>query len=107
MRLAAGERWRYQPPAGHDVAWTHVHRGELRVAGERLQGELAVFDESGSAIDFTAEGDTDFIVGSAVKHPHDLVLGYYSVHTSPDALQRGEAEIARIGRQLRADGRIR
>jgi len=107
VRLAAGERWRYQPPAGHDVAWTHVHRGGLLVAGDRLQGELAVFDESNSAIDFTAEGDTDFIVGSAVKHPHDLVLGYYSVHTSPEALQRGEAEIARLGRQLRADGRIR
>lgn len=107
VRLAAGERWRYQPPAGHDVAWTHVHRGALHVAGERLQGELAVFEESAGAIDFTAEGDTDFIVASAVKHPHDLVLGYYSVHTSPAALQRGEAEIARIGRQLRSDGRIR
>lgn len=107
VHLAPGERWRYQPPAGHDVAWTHVHRGELLVAGERLEGELAVFEASESAIEFTAKGDTDFIVGSAVKHPHDLVLGYYSVHTSPAALQRGEAEIARIGRQLRADGRIR
>ena len=107
VHLASGERWHYQPPAGHDVAWTHVHRGELLVAGERLEGELAVFEESDSAIEFTAKGDTDFIVGSAVKHPHDLVLGYYSVHTSPAALQRGEAEIARIGRQLRADGRIR
>lgn len=107
VRLAAGERWRYQPPEDHDVAWTHVHRGGLVVAGDRLQDELAVFEESASAIDFTAEGDTDFIVGSAVKHPHDLVLGYYSVHTSPEALQRGEAEIARIGRQLRSDGRIR
>jgi redox-sensitive bicupin YhaK (pirin superfamily) len=107
VHLSAGERWRYQPPAGHDVAWTHVHRGGLLVAGERLQGELAVFEESESALEFTAQGDTDFIVGSAVKHPHDLVLGYYSVHTSTEALQRGEAEIARIGRQLRADGRIR
>lgn len=105
--LSAGERWRYQPPAGHVVAWTHVHRGGLLVAGERLQGELAVFEESESALEFTAQGDTEFIVGSAVKHPHDLVLGYYSVHTSTEALQRGEAEIARIGRQLRADGRIR
>lgn len=107
VHLAPGERWRYQPPAGHDVAWTHVHRGGLLVAGERLQGELAVFEESQSALEFAADGDTDFIVGSAVKHPHDLVLGYYSVHTSAEALQRGEAEIARIARQLRADGRIR
>jgi redox-sensitive bicupin YhaK (pirin superfamily) len=107
VHLAAGERWRYQPPAGHDVAWTHVHHGALLVSGDRLQGELAVFEESDNALEFSAEGETDFIVGSAVKHPHDLVLGYYSVHTSPEALQRGEAEIARIGRQLRADGRIR
>lgn len=106
VHLSAGERWRYQPPAGHDVAWTHVHRGGLLVAGERLQDELAVFEESEGALEFTAQGDAEFIVGSAVKHPHDLVLGYYSVHTSTEALQRGEAQIARIGRQLRADGRI-
>jgi hypothetical protein len=36
-------------------------------------------------------------LGSAVKHPHDLVLGYYSVHTSKAALAQGEAEIQRIG----------
>jgi hypothetical protein len=66
-----------------------------------------VFEESQSALEFAADGDTDFIVGSGVRHPHDLVLGYYSVHTSTAALQRGEAEIARIGRQLRADGRVR
>jgi hypothetical protein len=35
-----------------------------------------------------------------VKHPHDLVLGYYSVHTSAKALAAGEAEIRRIGERL-------
>jgi redox-sensitive bicupin YhaK (pirin superfamily) len=107
VHLGAGEHWRYQPPAGHVVAWTHVHQGALLVAGERLQGELAVFEESEDALEFTAHGDTDFIVGSAVKHPHDLVLGRYSVHTSSDALRQGEAEIARVGRKLVASGRIR
>jgi len=34
------------------------------------------------------------------------VLGYYSVHTNTDALKRGEANIARIGRQLIAEGRL-
>ena len=43
------------------------------------------------------EGDTAFVLGSAVKHPHDLVLGHYSVHTSQAALAEGEAEIRRIG----------
>lgn len=36
-----------------------------------------------------------------------LFLGNYSVHTSAEALRRGEDEIRRIGRQLRADGTLR
>jgi len=47
-----------------------------------------------------------FVLGSAIKHPHPLVLGYYSVHTSEKALAQGEAEISRIGRQLRERGRL-
>jgi len=42
------------------------------------------------------------VLGSAAKHPHELVLGYYSVHTSKATLEQGEAEIRRIGAQLRA-----
>jgi len=70
------------------------------------KGELAVFEESSGAIEFVVHGDAAFILGSAIKHPHDLVLGYYSVHTHPEALEKGEANIARIGRQLSAAGRI-
>lgn len=69
-------------------------------------GEMAVFEESNQAIEFTALQDTAFMLGSAAKHPHDLVTGYYSVHTSHAALQQGEAGIARIGQQLRAEGRL-
>jgi hypothetical protein len=53
-----------------------------------------------------ADGATSFVFGSAIKHPHPLVLGNYSVHTSAETLRRGEAEIRRIGQRLRADGRI-
>ena len=53
-----------------------------------------------------AEGATSFVFGAAIKHPHPLVLGYYSVHTSREALARGEAEIDRIGERLRAEGRV-
>ncbi len=67
-------------------------------------GELAVFEESDQAIDLVAQGDTSFVLGSAVKHPHDLVLGSYSVHTSTAALTQGEAEIQRIGANLRHEG---
>jgi hypothetical protein len=65
-----------------------------------------VFEESGEAIDFTAQGDTAFVLGSAVKHPHELVMGYYSVHTSRAALAQGEAEIQRIGMRLKEEGRL-
>ncbi|HWZ48300.1 MAG TPA: pirin family protein, partial [Herbaspirillum sp.] len=74
--------------------------------GTALQKELAVFEESTAILDFVAEGDTEFVLGSAVKHPHDLVLGYYSVHTDADALARGEAGIERIREQLEANRRL-
>ena len=74
---------------------------------EALQaGELAVFEESSEPISFHAETEVEFVVGSAVKHPHDLVLGYYSVHTSAAALREGEARIGQIGNRLRAEGRL-
>jgi redox-sensitive bicupin YhaK (pirin superfamily) len=106
VRLDDGEHWRYTPPAGHTVAWVAVHAGRLDAGGSVDAGELAVFDESGEAIDFVAHGDTAFVLGSAVKHPHELVMGYYSVHTSQAALAQGEAEIQRIGARLRQERRV-
>jgi len=64
------------------------------------------FQHSQEPISFVAVQDTDFVFGSAVQHPHDLVLGYYSVHTNEAALQQGETRIQEIGQGLRADGRI-
>ena len=104
--LRDGERWRYTPPGGHAVAWVAVNAGRLDAGGPVGTGELAVFEESGEAIDFVAHGDTAFVLGSAAKHPHELVTGYYSVHTSKAALAQGEAEIRRIGARLRQEGRL-
>jgi redox-sensitive bicupin YhaK (pirin superfamily) len=106
VRLKDGERWRYAPPEGHTVAWLAVDQGDLRSPAPIRAGELAVFEESESAIELEADGDTSFVLGSAIKHPHPLVLGYYSVHTSEAALAQGEAEINRIGQRLRAAGRL-
>jgi redox-sensitive bicupin YhaK (pirin superfamily) len=106
VRLKAGERWRYEPPRNHTVAWIAVHQGAVSTPATVVKGEIAVFEESNGVIEFEAQGDTGFILGSAIKHPHDLVLGYYSVHTNPAALEAGEANIARIGRQLKAEGRL-
>jgi redox-sensitive bicupin YhaK (pirin superfamily) len=106
VRLKDGERWRYVPPAGHTVAWVAVHEGQLDAGGLVRTGELGVFDRSTEAIDFVARGDAAFVLGSAAMHPHELVTGSYSVHTSHAALAQGEAEIRRIGMRLRQEGRL-
>jgi len=102
-----GERWTYHPPRGHTVAWVAVHEGVLRTSSAIPSGEIAIFEPSEESIDFVAEGKTGFVLGSAAKHPHDLVLGNYSVHTSTEALREGEAEIRRIGQELRANGTLK
>ena len=104
VQLKAGQTWRYQPPAGHDVAWIALASGGLAVPGPVEAGELVAFDKSNQAIDIRAEADSEFVLGSAASHPHDLVLGYYSVHTSPDALETGERRIAEIQTRLRQEG---
>jgi redox-sensitive bicupin YhaK (pirin superfamily) len=106
VRLKDGETWRYVPPAGHRVAWLAVDEGRVRADVSVWHGQVAVFAESEEPIELRAQGDTSFIFGSAVKHPYPLVLGDYSVHSSAEALARGEAEIERIGRRLEAEGRL-
>ena len=106
VSLKAGERWTYEPPDHYRVGWAAVNRGRLRTPEALGAAELAVFEESVDPVDFHAETDVEFVVGSAVKHPHDLVLGYYSVHTSAAALRDGEARIQEIASGLRAEGRM-
>ena len=96
VSLEHGERWTYQPPKGHTVAWVAVHDGVLQAASAIPSGEIAVFEPSSAPVDFVAESKTGFVLGSAAKHPYELALGNYSVHTSPEALRRGETEIRRV-----------
>ncbi len=57
-------------------------------------------------MEFEALTDVEFVLGSAAPHEHDLVSGYNSVHTSPDALRDGEAHIASIKERLVQEGRL-
>lgn len=98
VRLRANERWTFSPPEAHGVAWVAVHKGRLHVSGVVLEREMAVFAEGHSPIDLRADGETELVIGSAAKHPHPLVCGSYSVHTSDAALVRGEAGIEAVGR---------
>jgi redox-sensitive bicupin YhaK (pirin superfamily) len=107
VQLKDGQHWRYMPPTGHTVAWVAVNEGDLWTPETVAAGTLAVFEEFEGAIDFIANRETSFVLGSAIKHPHALVTGYYSVHTNRNALDRGEAEIRRIGARLLASGRLR
>jgi redox-sensitive bicupin YhaK (pirin superfamily) len=103
VSLQPGQRWTYRPPKGHDVGWVAVHEGAIGTPFVISAGEMAVFEPSEQSIDFVAHGNTGFVIGSAAKHPHDLVLGNYSVHTSAGALRKGEQEIRRIGLRLRGE----
>src|ERR1700677_2893545 len=107
VQLQAGERWNYRPPAGHDVAWLAVSQGEVRVGEHVSAGELVVFEESAADLAIQAGSAARLVLGSGVKHPHELVTGRYSVHTSGAALRAGEREIRRIGSQLAAAGILR
>lgn len=107
VKLGAGELWTYTPDMNHQVAWLAVASGSLR-AGETVSiGELVVFADSNQAIQIYAETDAAFVIGSAARHPHDLWLGSYSVHTSKERLLQGETEIRRLGVELRDQGRFR
>jgi redox-sensitive bicupin YhaK (pirin superfamily) len=107
VQLAAGERWTYRPPLGHEVLWLALSQGSIRTTDLVSAGELVIFEESGADLEVEARTAARFVLGSAVKHPHPLVTGYYSVHTSPASLFAGESEIKRIGGQWAAAGVIR
>lgn len=107
VRLKAGEHWHFQPNPNETVAWMALHQGATTLPGSLVAGDLAIFEESEHAIDVVAQDDVGFVIGTAIKHPHPLVMGNYSVHTNAQALAQGEAQIARIGQQLRVAGRLK
>ena len=107
VQLKAGERWRYQPPAEHTVLWVAVGMGSILIPDDELQqGELAAFNPSNAAIEFETRTDAEFVLGSAVPHDYDLILGSHSVHTTAKALREAEARIATIQARLVQEGRL-
>jgi redox-sensitive bicupin YhaK (pirin superfamily) len=106
VRLKPGERWRYQPPAGHTVLWTAVGKGSILVPDELQQGELVAFTTSSAMLEFEAQSEAEFVLGSAVPHNYDLVLGSHSVHTSVEALREAEMRISEIQTRLIGQGRL-
>jgi redox-sensitive bicupin YhaK (pirin superfamily) len=106
VHLKAGETWRFEPPAGHTVAWVAVGEGTLTAPDRMSTGDLVVFDASGGSVTFEADTDTAFVLGSGVQHPYDLFMGPYSVHTSAEALHQGQWGIRQRAQLLRQQGRL-
>jgi redox-sensitive bicupin YhaK (pirin superfamily) len=106
VRLRAGESWRYQPAVDHAVGWIALSTGRVLVPETVEAGELAIFEPSNDAIDIHAEAETEFVLGSAAPHAHDLVLGPYSVHTSAATLRAGERRLTEIQQRLQSEGRL-
>lgn len=106
VNLRAGERWTYHPPAGHTVAWLALAKGSLSASSRIETGEMAIFEQGDASIALEALSDEGavFVLGSAVPHPYPLHLGYYSVHTSAQALAAGELRIAELGQKLKEAG---
>ena len=84
----------------HTLGWVSLGTGRIRVPESVEAGELAIFEPSTDAIDFHAVADTEFVLGSAAPHAHDLVLGQYSVHTSAAALRSAERRLNEIQHRL-------
>jgi redox-sensitive bicupin YhaK (pirin superfamily) len=106
VRLKAGERWIYEPPTSHTVLWTAVASGTVSVADELRQGDLVAFEPSSEAVEFEARTDAEFVLGSAVPHNYDLVLGSHSVHTTPAALRDAQAHLSALRTRLVQEGRL-
>jgi redox-sensitive bicupin YhaK (pirin superfamily) len=107
VTLKPGERWTYEPPAGHVIAWVALGNGAVLTEGERLsRGELVLFENSETPITFegAAGVGATFVLGSAVPHRYPLHLGSYSVHTSAEALAAGERHIRELQQRLESTG---
>ena len=83
-----------------------AQQGALDVGGTTLKRELGLFEEGNGALEFRAEGDCAFLLGSAARHGHDLVLGSQSARTHEAALAAVAARIRGVGQQLRREGRL-
>ena len=100
LELKANADWRYAPPAGHDVAWAFVFEGAASIAGTMTSREMLVLDGEGDVDCVGTDSPARILIGSARKHPHDLVMGPSSVHTNADSLRKGHARIRAVGESL-------
>jgi redox-sensitive bicupin YhaK (pirin superfamily) len=107
LDLQAQAGWRYTPPAGHDVAWAFVFEGEASIAGIPTSREMTVLNGEGDIAFAGGYGPARILIGSARRHPHELVMGSSSVHTNAESLQKGYKRIRAIRQSLVQQGLLR
>ena len=107
LDLEAGANWIYTPPQGHDVAWAFVFEGAASIAGAITSREVVVLDGEGNIAFAGGDSPARILIGSACKHPHELVMGPSSVHTNAESLQKGHTRIRAIGESLAQQGLLR
>jgi hypothetical protein len=103
-RLRAAESWRFEPPTNQTISRVALSTGRLHAPEIVEAGELAIFEASSAAIDFNADTEAEFVIGSTAPSLHDLVLAQYSVHSSPATLPAGEQRLSEIQRRLQGKG---
>ena len=96
LSLDEAATWRYDPPAGHDIAWVFVFQGEASVNATAAGTGLLMLDGEGAIEIGALAGPAQILLGTATRHAHDLVLGPSSVHTNRRSL---EAALGRIRTQ--------
>ncbi|WP_162848805.1 pirin family protein [Stakelama pacifica] len=102
VRRKAGEAFAFTIEPEHQLAWIAVQSGSVFAGGETIgAGELAVFADGAEPIAIEATADARFLVASARRTEGPLFVGKSSVHSSAEALEKGEAEIARLKITLR------
>ncbi|MEQ8478095.1 pirin family protein [Fulvivirga sp.] len=100
VSLGPDEKWTYTPPKTHDLLWLVVYKGALNGGLEVPVGELIVFEEGNQPIEFSSDEGASFLLGSAKKFAHDLVLERSSIHTSIANLKLSENKIKEIYSEL-------
>jgi redox-sensitive bicupin YhaK (pirin superfamily) len=104
--LQPGTEWQFIPEPNHTVLWALVYEGDAMLDEHTAPNELVVFAPSDAPLHLRSTTGARILLGSAPPHPHPLVLGSYSVHTSAEALRQGEANIVRVRDELRRQGRL-
>ena len=98
VTLQPGERWTYQPPMDHEVAWVAIGRGALNVGQAVSNGELAIFEPGSTAITLRAQEVQRRRSSWGPPCPIGMscTSDRPSVHTSREALATGERNIREI-----------